>query len=266
MGITDSERTRFVVVCIAEYLSISESRRLLSELDRFEVVASHIVVNQLVTDYLEEPELKQLEDLAERRTGEEAAVLTKALAASRLTSARRNIQSKYLKDLKRCPEVNRAPDPEAPEARTNRRASSEPLTVLEVPLLPSEVTGPKAILGFSHYLIGQELESKTAKLLGVEGQRSKQARAAEAEAAREEESKTKSGKASSGEKKRKKKQPDMKAAADGMLAEVMKDPELAKMIEDSPKLKNIVKEVKENPMSGLQYMSDPEVAPFFRRP
>merc|ERR1719262_2101062 len=61
--ITDSVRTRFVVVCIAEYLSISESRRLLSELDRFKVVASHIVVNQLVTDYLEEDDFKELEEL-----------------------------------------------------------------------------------------------------------------------------------------------------------------------------------------------------------
>jgi len=267
--ITDNEKTRFVVVCIAEYLSISESRRLLSELDRFKVVASHIVVNQLVTDYLEPSELKELEDLAQLEWGgNEGAILEKALASSRLTSARRNIQSKYLKELKKCPEVNRLPDPEAPELRTNRRAGSDPLLVLEVPLLPSEVTGPKAILEFSHLLIGKELESKTAKAVGVEGERSKKARAAEAESATAEaeaEKEAKAAAASDAKTGKGKPQPDLKEKADGILAEIMKDPELAKMIEDSPKLKKVVKEVKANPMAGLQYMSDPEVAPFLKK-
>jgi hypothetical protein len=260
--ITDSERTRFVVVCIAEYLSISESRRLLSELDRFKVVASHIVVNQLVTTYLEEPELASLAKLAGSRDGDEGDILYKALAASRLTSARRNIQSKYLKELQNCPEVKRLPDPQDPK-RTNRQAGSDALTVLEVPLLPSEVTGPKAILGFSHYLIGKELESKTAKSLGVEGSRSKKARAEEAEvestAVGVESSKTPKKKTAKSDG------PDLKKAADGILAEVMKDPELAKMIEESPKLKEVVKEVKDNPMAGLKYMSDPEVQPFLQK-
>ena len=44
----DQKRTRFVVVCIAEYLSISETQRLLQELAKNGVRASHIVVNQLV--------------------------------------------------------------------------------------------------------------------------------------------------------------------------------------------------------------------------
>merc|ERR1712226_566843 len=50
-----------------------------------------------------------------------------------------------------------------------------------------------------------------------------------------------------------------------MLAKVMADPELAKMINDSPKLKGIVEEVKDNPMAGMKYMGDPEVAPFMRK-
>merc|ERR1711998_694289 len=37
------------------------------------------------------------------------------------------------------------------------------------------------------------------------------------------------------------------------------------MIEESPKLKDVVKEVKDNPMAGLKYMSDPEVAPFIKK-
>merc|ERR1712232_354902 len=143
-------------------------------------------------------------------------------------------------------------DPEDPK-RSNKQAGNNTLMVLEVPLLPSEVTGPKAILDFSHYLIGKDLESKTAKSVGVEGDRSKKARAAEADGSAEE-----SPQEPAGKKQRKKNNrshadmPDIKAQADGILADVMKDPELAKMIEDSPKLKEVVKEVKANPMAGLQ--------------
>jgi anion-transporting ArsA/GET3 family ATPase len=39
------------VVCIAEYLSISETRRLLQELERNRVRASHVFVNQLVVEH-----------------------------------------------------------------------------------------------------------------------------------------------------------------------------------------------------------------------
>ena len=44
----DQKRTRFVVVCIAEYLSVSETQRLLQELQKNRVRVSHIIVNQLV--------------------------------------------------------------------------------------------------------------------------------------------------------------------------------------------------------------------------
>merc|ERR1712048_788394 len=104
---------------------------------------------------------------------------------------------------------------------------------------------------------------KSSKSVGVEGARSKQARAAENEAANagaiDEEKKRKRKEA-----KEKQKQ-EMKKQADDMLAKVMADPELAKMINDSPKLKGIVEEVKDNPMAGMKYMGDPEVAPFMRK-
>jgi len=241
----------------------------LGELDRFKVVASHIVVNQLVTDYLEEDELQSLSDYAEHSEGEFGVILSKAWKASKLTSARRNIQTKYLKELKNCPEVKRLPDPEAPALKTNSKASSEPLTVLEVPLLPSEVTGPKAILAFSHHLIGKEIESETSKAVGVEGERSKKARAAEAGTKQKASDDTKASKpAGAGASKKKKKDanmPDLDKQADGILAMIHADPELAKEIEKSPKLRKIIKEVKDNPMSAMQYLSDPEVAPFVQK-
>merc|ERR1719247_2486153 len=50
-----------------------------------------------------------------------------------------------------------------------------------------------------------------------------------------------------------------------MIDEVMKDPELAAMVNKSPKLKAIAEEVRQNPMAGLKYMGDPEVAPFLQK-
>ena len=46
----DQRRTRFIVVCIAEYLSVSETQRLLRKLKKNQVRASHIIVNQVVVE------------------------------------------------------------------------------------------------------------------------------------------------------------------------------------------------------------------------
>jgi len=277
--ITNRTATRFVVVCIAEYLSISESRRLLAELDRFEVTASHVVVNQLVTDYLEEPELVQLEELAEEMAGGgKGPLLEKALAAARLTSARRSIQAKYLRELKACPEVNRQPDPDEPQVRTNRKAGTEPLVVLEVPLLPSEVTGAKAILAFSHHLVGRDLSAAAAAAAGgpalprkrrpseepaaaaAQGEAAVPASGAKAKAVEEEAAKA---------SKRKKKAEAMKKAVTGVMDQVTSDPELAEMIKGSPKLKKIAEDLMANPSAAMQYMmkymGDPEVSPFLQK-
>merc|ERR1712186_276083 len=50
-----------------------------------------------------------------------------------------------------------------------------------------------------------------------------------------------------------------------MFAKIEADPELSKMMEENPKLKTIVKEVKQNPMGAIQYMSDPAVQPFLMK-
>eukprot|EP00930_Biecheleria_cincta_P073300 TRINITY_DN60607_c0_g1_i1.p1 TRINITY_DN60607_c0_g1~~TRINITY_DN60607_c0_g1_i1.p1 ORF type:complete len:555 (+),score=127.70 TRINITY_DN60607_c0_g1_i1:32-1696(+) len=272
--ITDQVRTRFVVVCIAEYLSISETRRLLSELDRFGVLASHVIVNQLVTDFLEDSELDALEEFIQS-TDQNKPMLQKALAATKLTSARRKIQSKYLGDLKSCPEVNRQPDPEEPQ-RTNRKAGIDPLGVLEVPLLPREVTGPTEILRFSHLLVGKTLSDLSEKSVGIESERSKQAReaeAAEAAAQAEADAKKKKSEAAPGrerqrqgaDKKNGKGGPDIAGKAKGLIDDLMKDPELKAMIDANPKLADVVTEVKSNPMAAMKYMSDPAVSPFVEK-
>mmetsp|Transcript_10456 Transcript_10456/g.15885 ORF Transcript_10456/g.15885 Transcript_10456/m.15885 type:complete len:556 (+) Transcript_10456:65-1732(+) len=132
----DQRRTRFVVVCIAEYLSVSETQRLLRELKKNQVRASHIIVNQLVVDSaLNKEELTELEGLAE--VGSlmlNQDLLSKTVHACRLTTARKGIQEKYLGQLKSFPE---AQDLDG---------------ICEVPLLAEEVTGNDALRRFAEYM------------------------------------------------------------------------------------------------------------------
>jgi len=134
----DQKRTRFVVVCIAEYLSISETQRLLQELAKNGVRASHIVVNQLVVkSALGKKELAELEGLAEVGSlALDPELLRKAVQACRLTTARKGIQEKYLGQLKAFPETQALAD-----------------GICEVPLLAEEVTGPDALRRFSEHLV-----------------------------------------------------------------------------------------------------------------
>ena len=133
----DRDRTRFVVVCIAEYLSVSETQRLLRELKRNEVRASHVVVNQLVVENaLSARELEGLEGLAEVGNLQlNQTILGKTVHACRLMTARKAIQEKYLDMLKSFPEVKDVDG------------------ICEVPLLAEEVTGNEALIRFAGYMI-----------------------------------------------------------------------------------------------------------------
>merc|ERR1719350_1170608 len=53
--------------------------------------------------------------------------------------------------------------------------------------------------------------------------------------------------------------------AKGALDLVMADPELAKMVKESPKLLEVLEEVKDNPLAAMKYMADPEVGPFLQK-
>lgn len=137
--LTDQKRTNFVVVCIAEHLSINESARLLDELLRHQVGVSHVVVNQLVTETVDDNEFADLDAILARANPsekEKEGLLTRVRASIQLTNARRNIQQKYLKDL-----------------RASEGVMRSSIKIVEVPLLPSEVTGAPAILNFSQRLV-----------------------------------------------------------------------------------------------------------------
>lgn len=133
----DQDRTRFVVVCIAEFLSVSETRRLLIELKKNQVKASHVIVNQLVIENaLSTRELSELEALAEVGNLQlNQTLLGKTVHACRLTTARKGIQEKYLDMLKSFPEVRDIDG------------------ICEVPLLAEEVTGNEALVRFADYMV-----------------------------------------------------------------------------------------------------------------
>ncbi|KAL9185292.1 hypothetical protein ACHAXT_003069 [Thalassiosira profunda] len=133
----DQRRTRFVVVCIAEYLSISETQRLLQELKKNRVRASHVIVNQLVVDNaLTATELMDLEEMAEVGTLHlSQELLKKTVQSCRLTSSRKSIQEKYLGQLKSFPETQELDG------------------ICEVPLLAEEVTGNDALRRFAEHMV-----------------------------------------------------------------------------------------------------------------
>jgi len=138
----DNEHTTFVTVCIAEYLSISETQRLLHELHEHHIHTSHVIVNQLVTNGPSVEELSRLDTVL--KDVEEEEFVFKIKKALNLVNARETIQTKYLKMLK-----------ESEEAKC--------MNVVEVPLLPSEVTGVENLKKFSEILFGTEIAQDKPK-------------------------------------------------------------------------------------------------------
>lgn len=144
--LVDEKHTRFVVVCIAEYLSISESLRLLEELEVKKVKASHVIINQIVNISFSSDEVDEVMDSAVFSV----ELHDKVKAALGLTSARNAIQRKYINELK-----------SAPRAKT--------LGIIEVPLLSREVTGPDALREFSNHLVSSVLQKRDIEMITNKG-------------------------------------------------------------------------------------------------
>ena len=139
----DNARTTFVTVCIAEHLSVSETRRLLAELARHKVHTNHVVVNQLVRGSPTADELVRGVDGAGLAAALSAApgvspqLAEKLVASARLSSAREAIQANHLRVL----------------AKSQEAAC---LDIVELPLMPGEVTGPQALTRFAELLHKKE--------------------------------------------------------------------------------------------------------------
>ncbi|CAD7939741.1 unnamed protein product [Amoebophrya sp. A120] len=144
--LSDPEKTRFVVVCVAEHLSVSETRRLLAELHERKVKATHVIVNQLVSEQnvLEEgSELLQVTKALKTSTDLPQAVVEKAVNSLEVYSSKFSLQQKYLAELKY-----------SPEREQNK------VQLVEVPLLSSEVMGVEALKKFSQLLLQNPAEMK----------------------------------------------------------------------------------------------------------
>lgn len=232
--LTDAARTRFVVVCIAEYLSVNETQRLLVDLGACGVQASHVVVNQLVEEdaCLDDKEMAKIEKWASSSGMTEAMklVATKARNACKLTSSRRALQCRYLAEL-----------------RDYKLVQEKGLCVVEVPLLTKEVTGASAIQSFS-----QLLTSKHRPHTSNSSQRARKVQ--KVLYGRDTKAQTTSN-ASSGPE-----EPTSNPLADKVKA-LLEDPEIKGLIMKNPKAQMAVDEMKSNPMSVMTYMADPELQP-----
>lgn len=125
----DNSMTTFVPVSIAEFLSISETRRLLSELQKYNIHTSHVVLNQLVDSGFSMEDMKAIDF----DQGFDVAIAAKIKKSVQLCVTREAIQQKYVQQLSI-----------SNEARC--------LSLVKVPLLLNEVTGVDALKEFSKLL------------------------------------------------------------------------------------------------------------------
>eukprot|EP00548_Thalassiothrix_antarctica_P004497 CAMPEP_0194135550 /NCGR_PEP_ID=MMETSP0152-20130528/5651_1 /TAXON_ID=1049557 /ORGANISM="Thalassiothrix antarctica, Strain L6-D1" /LENGTH=543 /DNA_ID=CAMNT_0038831849 /DNA_START=59 /DNA_END=1690 /DNA_ORIENTATION=+ len=299
----DQLRTRFVVVCIAEYLSISETKRLLCELRTNQVKASHVIVNQLVIqDALTSAQLEELEALAEVGNLElNQDLLKRTIHACRLTTSRKVIQTKYLNTLKESDEVKDLDG------------------LCEVPLLSEEVTGIAALEKFASLLITTDLVERTVdagnttpqklyddELANTEQEQewtpsqgdtvkvqnlAKSAQYNELDGTIIADCNEETGRYGveikyKGKRKILALQPkNIRPIADNhpkkaksstnntstpstlenKISKLLEDPEVKQLVQKNPKYEAAIKDCMGNPMNALQYMSDPDMSPLISK-
>eukprot|EP01126_Amoeba_proteus_P019063 TRINITY_DN1974_c0_g1_i4.p1 TRINITY_DN1974_c0_g1~~TRINITY_DN1974_c0_g1_i4.p1 ORF type:complete len:416 (+),score=85.41 TRINITY_DN1974_c0_g1_i4:78-1250(+) len=101
----DNSKTTFIAVCIAEYLSVSETTRLLQQLVISNVHVSNVVVNQLIENVLETEEIMYFQSFLNSVQLRSSDLREKMKNSLNLLHARQKIQEKYLMMLKQSPEA-----------------------------------------------------------------------------------------------------------------------------------------------------------------
>lgn len=101
----NEKETTFVCVCIPEFLSVYETERLIQELIKKNISCYNIVVNQVIFPLeSEEPDTKQCLEFLEQMSLPQKECFTKLFERMKelkeVYNARRNIQSKYLTQIK----------------------------------------------------------------------------------------------------------------------------------------------------------------------
>jgi len=127
----DQNRTNFVIVCIAEYLSVMESQRLVHDLELHGIANTHIVVNQLVRGAPTGPDIKEIAGAIAPLDEDVRLRLAKCV---RLMTAREKIQTKYLSTLRTAEDLKN-------------------VSIVPMPLMPTEVTGVDKLKPFSQLLL-----------------------------------------------------------------------------------------------------------------
>lgn len=126
----DHARTQFVCVCIAEYLSVMETERLLQELEQKHVKSGYVICNQLLPQLTDEEEALLAGEAASSSTSTIDGVSSTGPAAmihsraTKLMRARAGIQRKYFRMLQGIPAIK---------------------TIIPMELQPMEVTGRQAL-------------------------------------------------------------------------------------------------------------------------
>lgn len=132
--------TTFVTVCIAEHLSIAESKRLLVDLAKNNVRSTHIVVNQMIQDIHEPGDV----ELVHADMSLPEAVRARVSGSLNLLTQRQALQRRHLMELLNDPEVSQ--------------------TVVEVPMLAQEPAGREALEGFAKVLLPEKVPIDRSEL------------------------------------------------------------------------------------------------------
>jgi len=291
----DPSKTRFIVVCIAEYLSICETQRLLQELKGHNVNCTNIIVNQLVIEKaLSQSELIQLEQLAEQgQLNLNHTLLTKTIHACRVTTARKEIQQKYLTMLQNFEETQEiAMKMRMMGGGVGNSSSSSNSIVVEVPLLAEEVTGAAAIGRFANCLVtdqftmilddttsttpsdggGTTMDDTTTtnnKGKGKDEPAKKRQRITTTTTATATATATTADSVAATAPIATNSSPNTILSEENTITskamQILEDPEIKAMIQANPKVKEAVEDVLQNPMNIMNYMADPELGPFLMK-